>query len=124
MEIFRVIAASENAIENLRLKLASQKDFQPRKFFDMLDEEKNRKITFDELQQFMFDSGIKGITEAIVKDIVSEYDSDGDKSLSYDEILALFLPSTNEGLRNYCLYNSRKSKGETDIPVEVKSLAA
>jgi hypothetical protein len=49
-DIFKLIAVSETAIEKLRLKLAALKMFEPRKFFDSLDEEKNRKITVDELQ--------------------------------------------------------------------------
>jgi hypothetical protein len=61
----------------------------------------------------MFDSGIKGITEKDVLDIILEYDSDGDNSLSYDEFLCLFLPSTNESLRTYCLYRKVRNNKDT-----------
>ena len=50
VDLLKLIAVSETAIEKQRLKLAALMDFQPREFFDSIDEEKNRKISLDELQ--------------------------------------------------------------------------
>lgn len=58
----------------------------------------------------MFDNQVKGCSDAIAFEIISEFDSDQDNALMYDEFLNMFLPAANESMRKYCLYNKKSSK--------------
>jgi Ca2+-binding EF-hand superfamily protein len=44
--------------------------------------------------------------ENVCKEIISEYDTDMDGALNYQEFLNLFLPATDERLRKLCLLKS------------------
>ena len=73
----------------------------------MIDEEGNNKISVEELQQFMFDNFIKGVSDKVVCEIITEFDSDQDGHLTYDEFLNVVLPASNESARKYVLYNKK-----------------
>ena len=73
----------------------------------MIDEEGNNKISIEELQQFMFDNFIKGVSDKVVCEIITEFDSDQDGHLTYDEFLNVVLPAANESARKYVLYNKK-----------------
>ena len=83
--LLRRIALEETSIEILRLDLASNREFNPRALFLLMDEENNSKISMEELQQFMYDNYLKNCKDELVQEIISEFDADMDKSLTYDE---------------------------------------
>ena len=60
-------------------------------------------VAADDLQKFMFDHSIKGCSSEICNEIITEFDSDFNGSLSYDEFVNIFLPAANETLRDHCL---------------------
>lgn len=51
----------------------------------------------------MFDNFIKHVSEKVVCEIITEFDSDQNGRLTYDEFLNIFMPAANEGTRSYCL---------------------
>jgi Ca2+-binding EF-hand superfamily protein len=94
-------------IEELRLDISSSESFNPKAIFNFIDEEQDGKITVEELQQYLFDNGMRdGTNESVCREIISEYDTDLDGELSYQEFLNLFLPATDERLRKLCLLKS------------------
>mmetsp|Transcript_6483 Transcript_6483/g.11002 ORF Transcript_6483/g.11002 Transcript_6483/m.11002 type:complete len:269 (-) Transcript_6483:821-1627(-) len=107
-DLFRTVAEVETQIEKLRHQLCSQKDFDPRTTFNHVNVGGTRYVSSEELTQFMEASFIAGVSEEVVAEIISEFDSDQDCKLSYDEFLNLFLPATNNQLRSYVLYNKKK----------------
>lgn len=56
----------------------------------------------------MFDNSLRGGTEKVCSEIITEFDGDLDKNLSFEEFLNIFLPAANESLRNYCLFHNRR----------------
>ena len=72
--------------------------------FDQIAYESKDKVTPDEFLQFFYDFGIndKSITEELVTQIMAEFDSTQKGYLEYEEFLNIFLPSTNENLRDTC----------------------
>lgn len=88
-----------------------------------MDEENNSKVSMEELQQFMYDNYLRNCKDELVDEIISEFDSDLDKCLTYDEFQNVFLPAANESMRSYCLY-SKKSKPSDEVPKSVLQLAA
>jgi len=110
--LFLTIAEHESNIEEVRQDLCAAQDFVPRKLFDYIDEERDDKITVDELQQFIFDNADSKekntkmeleCLEQVSQEIITEFDTDMDGALNYQEFLNVFLPSTNENLRKLCL---------------------
>lgn len=122
VDLFQTIAEQESHVEDLRLQLAQCSDFKPRSLFNLIDEERNNKISVEELQQFMFDNFIKGVSDKVVCEIITEFDSDQDGHLTYDEFLNIFLPAANESVRKYVLYNKKQSSS-TEVPPQVIKLA-
>ena len=72
--------------------------------FDQIAFESYDKVTPDEFLQFFYDFGIndKTMTEELVAQIMAEFDTSQKGWLEYDEFLNIFLPSTNERLRDAC----------------------
>ena len=83
-----------------------------------MDEENNSKISMEELQQFMYDNYLRNCKDELVDEIISEFDADMDKCLTYDEFQSVLLPAANESMRNYCLY-SKKSTPSDEVPKSV-----
>ena len=68
----------------------------------------------------MFDNFIKGVSEKVVCEVITEFDSDQDGHLTYDEFLNIFLPAANESARQYVLYNKKQSSGDMVSPQVIK----
>jgi len=47
----------------------------------------------------MFDNFIKHVSDKIVCEIITEFDSDQNGCLTYDEFLNIFMPAANENAR-------------------------
>ena len=89
------------------MDISSSESFNPKAIFNFIDEEQDGKITVEELQQYLFDNGMRdGTNETVCREIISEYDTDLDGELSYQEFLNLFLPATDERLRKLYLLKS------------------
>jgi len=71
----------------------------------------------------MFDNFIKHVSEKIVCEIITEFDSDQNGRLTYDEFLNIFMPAANESARLYCL-NGRAQNGRKSVPSVVHKLAS
>lgn len=71
----------------------------------------------------MFDNFVKGASDKIVCEIITEFDSDQDGLLTYDEFLNVFLPAANEAARTYVLYNKKVSR-DNEISPQVIKLAS
>lgn len=83
----------------MRVDLAQCQDFSPRALFNLIDEEGDDDINLEELQQYMFDNFIKHVSDKIVCEIITEFDSDQNGRLTYDEFLNVFMPAANESAR-------------------------
>lgn len=112
------IAEHESNIEEARQDLAALCEFSPKRLFNYMDIEKDDKITADELVQFMFDNGMAGndTTENIAREVIKEFDTELNGSLTYDEFLNVFLPSTNEKLRSVCIRRSEIDQHQEKEP--------
>ena len=93
------MAQQESNIERLRWELAECQDFSPQALFNLIDEEKDNEIGLEELQQYMFDNFIKNISEKVVCEIITEFDSDQNGHLTFAEFSNVFLPAANEHSR-------------------------
>ena len=83
----------------MRVDLASCPSFSPRALFNIIDEEQDNCLSFEELQQYMFDNFIKHVSDKIVCEIITEFDSDQNGCLTYNEFLNIFMPAANENAR-------------------------
>ena len=69
----------------------------------------------------MFDNSVKGASETVCREIITEFDGDLDKTLSFEEFLNIVLPAANEGLRNYCLFHKRQSRPPSALVEQMAS---
>jgi len=69
---------------------------------------------------------VKDATLDQCQDIIAEFDSNQDKTMSYDEFLNCFLPAANQSMRDYIVYGqSRGGYGASSrvVPISVSSMA-
>jgi Ca2+-binding EF-hand superfamily protein len=82
-----------------RKYLANLADFVPKTAFERLDRNNDLCITEVEIIDFLHDNGIFDITENEVFHLVSYFDFNGNKTLSQEELIQMFLPCNDNYLR-------------------------
>lgn len=80
-----------------------------------------------EIAKFLLDNQLVDVTVAECQDIITEFDSTADGTMSYEEFLNVFLPATNPSLRDYCLYGYRGVSNyrsqSAELPISISSVA-
>lgn len=132
VNLFKVIAYEENDIEGLRQVFAHMRDFtiNQRALFDLIDRTKSGNVSAADLLAFLQENLVKEQSEATCQEMISEFDSNGDGMLNFDEFINLVLPSSDYGLRN--IHYHEKSRGSAyaaktvdgALPAAVSSMAA
>ena len=97
------VALGERDLEMARQELCSQEAFVPTQAFSRLDRVSNGKVSYLEILQFLRDNGVNHISEIEVQNLISFYDMDGDKTLTYDEWIQIFLTCENFLMRQNTL---------------------
>ena len=98
----------------MRNELAHNRDFDARVLFERIETFRNGTISANELLIFMNDHQVKTINEEECKEIIAEFDSNLDGTMSYDEFLNCLLPATNPALRDFCLHGYKVPSRYTD----------
>lgn len=82
-----------------RQELCSYSSFVPTQAFSRIDRVSNGKISYLEIVQFLRENGVNQISETEIQNLIGFYDMDGDKTLTYDEWIQIFLTCENFQLR-------------------------
>lgn len=93
------VSQGEKEIEVARKYLANLPDFVPKTAFERLDRSNDLCITEVEIIEFLRENGIFDITENEVFHLVSYFDFNGNKTLSQEEMVQMFLPCNDNYLR-------------------------
>jgi hypothetical protein len=79
------VALGERDLEMARQELCGISDFVPTQAFSRMDRSSDGKISYLELIQFLRENGNSNISETEIQNLISFFDMDGDKTLTYDE---------------------------------------
>ena len=100
---FLAVSEGERDLEFARKRLCSIPDFVPRAAFQRIDRSGDNSVTSGELGAFLRDSGIFSVSESETYNLISFFDSNGDKRLAFDEFVQMFLPCEDNYLRDSTL---------------------
>lgn len=97
-----------------------------RALFEIFDLSKDGKVTAEEMLKFMGDNLVAGVKVDDCQEIIAEFDSTQDGTLSYDEFLNIFLPAADYNLRNVEYYPDPRSSpfNVEGMPSSVPAMAA
>lgn len=114
-EFFSQVAQGERDIENARITLSENRDFDPYSAFKALDRFGNGWLNYLDIKAFLEKNRIFAGTEEIDL-LVKQYDSDTDRRLILGDFQQLVLPSTSLTLRDIAL--NRPSSIRLPLDVE------
>jgi hypothetical protein len=89
------VALGERDLEMARQELCAQSGFVPTQAFSRIDRVSNGKVSYLEIVQFLRENRINHISETEIQNLIGFYDMDGDKTLTYDEWIQIFLTCEN-----------------------------
>ena len=92
---FTTIKEYEEKIEQLRLALNQQNDFEPKKLFNHLDKNSKNCLSLDDFISFLQDNSIN-YDEKYLRQFIHNYDKDNDFCINYQEFKGIILPLTDE----------------------------
>ena len=94
------VGDGERDLEFARSRLCSISDFVPRAAFQRVDRNATGTVDTSELIAFLANNGIYHVSDSEAYNLVSFFDSDGNKRLTYDEFVQMFLPCEDNYLRD------------------------
>lgn len=94
------VGDGERDLEFARARLCSISDFVPRAAFQRVDRNATGTVDTAELQTFLNSNGIYHVSDSEAFNLVSFFDSDGNKMLTFDEFVQMFLPCEDNYLRD------------------------
>jgi Ca2+-binding EF-hand superfamily protein len=94
------VGDGERDLEFARARLCSISDFVPRAAFQRVDRNASGTVDSIELVNYLNSNGIYHVSESEAYNLVSFFDSDGNKRLTYDEFVQMFLPCEDNYLRD------------------------
>jgi hypothetical protein len=100
---FLAVGEGERDLEYARKSLCSMPDFVPRAAHQRIDRSGNGSISSGELGGFLRDNGIFGVAESEAYNLIGFFDGNGDKCLTFDELIQMFLPCEDNYLRDRTL---------------------
>lgn len=120
------VGDGERDLEAARQRLCNIRDFALLAAFERIDRDATGAITSIELVNFLRDNGIAHITEGEAYNLISFFDSNGDKRLSFQEFIQIMLPCEDNILRNITIDRPSVRVGRFDrLPIDIEhSMAA
>ena len=97
------IGDGERDLEVARQRLCAIRDFAPHAAFERIDRDISGSITSIEILNFLRDNSVYHVAEPEAFNLVSFFDGDGNKRLTFQEFLQVFLPCEDNLLRNMTL---------------------
>ena len=113
LNYFRAMKEFINKIENFRIALCEQINFNPFKLFIYLDFDKNCFLTTKNINNFL-ETRKYHYDEENIRCFILTYDKDGDYCLNFEEFLNIILPIKNSYLKEKIFLLSNE-KSETNI---------
>ena len=98
--LFVVVGDGERDLEAARQRLCNIRDFALLAAFERIDRDAGGSISSIEICNFLRDNGVAHVGESECYNLVSFFDSDGNKRLSFQEFIQLLLPCEDNVLRN------------------------
>ena len=105
-----------NKIENIRMQLCEQTNFNPFKLFIYLDSDRNGFITTKIINKFLEEKKYY-YDDEIIRCLIQTYDKDRDYCLNFQEFLNIILPINNNSLKKKLLLlpKEKQDKQNTNI---------
>ena len=94
------VGDGERDLEFARSRLCSISDFVPRAAHQRVDRNNCGTVDSGELVAFLQSNGVHHVSESEAYNLISFFDSDGNKKLSFDEFIQMFLPCEDNYLRD------------------------
>ena len=88
-----------------------------------MDNDLDNLLSSHELKYFMTKNLIENDSLDIASYIISQYDTDRDGKLSYDEFTDMVLPAGNNQLKSYVLYHKKVTEyKESQLPTNTNAI--
>ena len=97
------VGDGERDLEAARQRLCSIRDFMTHSAFERIDRDCSGFISSVEIINFLRDNSVYHVAESEMFNLVCFFDSDGNRRLSFQEFLQMFLPCEDNLLRNMTL---------------------
>jgi Ca2+-binding EF-hand superfamily protein len=119
--LFVVVGDGERDLEAARQRLCNIRDFALLAAFERIDRDAGGSISSIEICNFLRDNGVAHVGESECYNLFSFFDSDGNKRLSFQEFIQLFLPCEDNVLRNITIDRPSVRVGRFDrLPVDIE----
>ena len=109
------VGDGERDLEGARQRLCSIRDFAPHSAFERLDRDVSGSITSIELINFLRDNSVYHVAESEAFNLICFFDSDGNKRLTFQEVIQIFLPCEDNLLRNITLDRPSRRVGRFEF---------
>ena len=109
------VGDGERDLEGARQRLCSIRDFAPHSAFERIDRDISGAVTSVELINFLRDNSVYHVAESEAFNLVSFFDSDGNKVLAFQEFLQILLPCEDNLLRNITLDRPSRRVGRFEF---------
>lgn len=115
------VGDGERDLEAARQRLCNIRDFALLAAFERVDRDANGSVSSIELCNFLRDNGVAHISESECYNLVCFFDSDGNKRLSFQEFIQMFLPCEDNVLRNITIDRPSVRVGRFDrLPIDIE----
>lgn len=109
------VGDGERDLEGARQRLCSIRDFAPHSAFERVDRDCSGAVSSVELINFLRDNSVYHVAESEAFNLVSFFDSDGNKRLTFQEFLQILLPCEDNLLRNITLDRPSRRVGRFEF---------
>lgn len=115
------VGDGERDLEAARQRLCNIRDFALLAAFERIDRDATGTVDSVEIVNFLRDNGVAHITEGEAYNLISFFDSDGNKRLSFQEFIQLLLPCEDNVLRNITIDRPSVRVGRFDrLPIDIE----
>ena len=115
------VGDGERDLEAARQRLCNIRDFALLAAFERINRNATGAIDSVELVNFLRDNGVAHVSEGEAYNLVSFFDSDGNKRLSFQEFIQMVLPCEDNVLRNITIDRPSLRVGRFDrLPVDIE----
>ena len=109
------VGDGERDLEGARQRLCSIRDFAPHSAFERVDRDCSGSVSSVEVINFLRDNSVYHVAEGEAFNLVSFFDSDGNKRLTFQEFLQILLPCEDNLLRNITLDRPSRRVGRFEF---------
>lgn len=100
---FVAVGEGERDLEFARSRLCNIPDFVPRAAFQRVDRSGDGTVNSGELGSFLRENSVFHVSESEAYNLVGFFDGNGDRRLTFDEFIQMFLPCEDNYLRDRTL---------------------